>query len=283
VNENERVTIEKGVAVGVAPGHNGATERTLRADVYRPPAILGDPPDAGWPALLLIHGGAWRIGDRSQLQGYGIFLARAGWLTVACEYRLTPEAPWPAHLHDVKTALRWMRARADELHIDPDRVVTSGNSAGGHLALMLAGTPGVAEVEGEGGHPGERTDVAACCAVYPPTIMDEAVALITDAPTPEVARQASPLTYVGPGFPPTLLVHGAKDEVVSAKHSREMYDALRRAGVPVDLHVFADQPHGFDATRPYGRRVIDELLFFLDRYVLDRYPPARPMTPAATI
>jgi acetyl esterase/lipase len=277
VNENERVTIEESVVVGVAPAREGSPGRPLHADVYRPPAIL-ERPAAGWPAVLLIHGGAWQSGDRSQLRGYGILLARAGWLTVACEYRLSPQARWPEHLHDVKAALRWIRTQAGELAIDPDRVVTSGNSAGAHLALMLAGTPGVAELEGEGGHAGERTDVAACCAIYPPTDMEQAVHLITDQPSADVARQASPLTWVSPEFPPTLLVHGAADQVVSASHSRAMYDSLRRARVPVDLHIFADQPHAFDAAPPYGRRVLDELLFFLDRYVPERPRPAQPAT-----
>jgi acetyl esterase/lipase len=279
VNENERVTIDDGVVVGTAPGRDGGEPRPLQADVFHPPARLGDPPAAGWPAVLLVHGGAWHSGDRSQLRGYGILLARAGWLTVACEYRLSPQARWPEHLHDVKAAIRWMRANAEDLQLDPERLVISGNSAGAHLALVAAGTPDVAELEGEGGNPGVSTAVAACIGIYAPTLLfadapvphGRPVALLTDAPTDEVARQASPPTWAVPGFPPTLLIHGSADTVVPLEHSLEMYQALRAVGVPVDLHIYADQPHAFDASPPYGRRTAEEILFFLDRYV-----PARP-------
>jgi acetyl esterase/lipase len=273
MDETERVSIDHGVIIGRAPGRDGGG-RDLRADVYRPPARL-DPPAAGWPAILLVHGGAWRGGDRGQLRGYGILLARAGWLAVACEYRLTPEARWPEHLHDVKTALRWMRASAPELHIDPARIAISGNSAGGHLALVAAGTPDVAEMEGDGGHAGAGTGVAACIAIYPPTVLYADVAggvarpveMLTDEPTEEIAREASPVTWAKPGFPPTLLIHGSADTVVPVKSSFVMYDALRKEGVPVDLHIYADQPHAFDAAPAFGRRTADEILLFLDRYV----------------
>jgi acetyl esterase/lipase len=274
VNADERVTIESGVVVGLAPDRDGNTGRDLLADVYHPPANLGGPPPAGWPAVLLVHGGAWYTGDRSQLRGYGILLARSGWLAVACEYRLTPEARWPEHLHDVKTALRWMRANTD-LGIDPDRLVISGNSAGGHLALVAAGTPDRPELEGTGGHAGAGTSVAACIAFYPPTRLYSSsgggdgriVDMITDQPSEAVARQASPVDWAGPDFPPTLLIHGSKDEVVPLRHTERMYEALRDAGVSVDLHIYADQPHGFDAQPAYGRRAAAEMLFFLDRYV----------------
>jgi acetyl esterase/lipase len=294
MNENERVIIEQGVPVGVAPGRDGGADRTLLADVYRPPTGLGEPPAAGWPAVLLVHGGAWRGGDRGQLRGYGILLARAGWLVVACEYRLSPVGPfgtphgpefarWPEHLHDVKTALRWMKANTD-LHLDPDRVVIHGNSAGGHLALVAAGTPGVPELEGTGGNPDQSTAVAACIAIYPATLMGAAhgniAGILTEEPTDDMVRQCMPLTWATSDFPPTLLIHGAKDEVVSAKHSTEMYDALRRAGAPVDLHIFADQPHGFDANPPFGRRIAQEILFFLERYVPE--PAASPAVVATS-
>jgi acetyl esterase/lipase len=257
--------------------------RALHADVYRPPASLGGPPAAGWPGILLVHGGAWHTGDRSQLRGYGIQLARAGWLAVACEYRLSPRARWPEHLHDVKTAVRWMRASADELGLDTDRLVISGNSAGGHLALEVAGTADQPDLEGAGGHEGFSSAVAACVAIYPPTLLfadshvphGRPVALLTDEPTDAVAREASPTTWARPGFPPTLLIHGADDTVVPLEHTLEMYRVLRAAGASVDLHVYADQPHGFDASPPYGRRTAQEILFFLDRYV-----PARPAAAA---
>jgi acetyl esterase/lipase len=106
--ETGRVTVEHDVVFGTGGG------RDLKCNVYVPPQ-----PGAGRPAVLLVHGGGWVQGDRSQLHGYGILLGRLGYLCVATEYRLAGEAKWPAQLHDVKAALRWMRANAHQLGIDP--------------------------------------------------------------------------------------------------------------------------------------------------------------------
>jgi acetyl esterase/lipase len=168
-----------------------------------------------------------------------------------------------------------MRANATDLVIDADRIAVHGNSAGGHLALVAAGTADVPELEGDGGHAGAGTAVNACIAVYPPTVLTadhpeadvRAVSMITDRPSPEVARQASPVTYARPDFPPTLLVHGSADELVPVSSSRAMWDALRRAGSPCELHVYADQPHAFDAQPRFGRRLAADVLFFLERYL----------------
>ena len=128
MSEQARVTVEEDSVVGDAGG------RELRADIYRPPEPLETR-----PAVLLIHGGGWWMGDRAQLRYYGFALGRRGYLCVACEYRLTGVAAWPAQIHDVKTTLRWMRANSEELAIDPSRIATWAHSAGGHLALFAAG------------------------------------------------------------------------------------------------------------------------------------------------
>ena len=118
----------------------------------------------------MIYGGGWRRGDRSMMVGQVEQLLTRGFVCVACEYRLTPESAWPAQIHDVESALRWFRANAQSLGVDPSKIAVSGNSAGAHLGLLLAGTPGKPGFEGEGGTPGVPTDVAASIAVYPPTI-----------------------------------------------------------------------------------------------------------------
>lgn len=259
-----RVQIDEGVVFGEAEG------RPLHCDVYRPPHA-----DGPAPAVLLLHGGGWRQGDRSQLRGYGVLLGREGYVCVASEYRLAPAAVWPAQIHDVKAAIRWMRANADELGIDPDRIAVSGNSAGGHLALLAAGTPDVDDFEGTSGTPGVPTTVAAVIAIYPPTLLPRVPSSIWDDPDDyhadpdgdRAAAQASPVNHAEPGFPPTLLIHGAEDELVPVRASFAMYERLRDAGVPVDLHVYADQPHGFDAAPRIGRMCAAEMLLFLDRYV----------------
>ena len=264
-----QVTVQEDVVFGTGGG------RDLHCDVYRPAGV-----EAGAPAVLLVHGGGWRNGDRTQLRGYGILLGRAGYVCVASEYRLIPEAPWPAQIHDVKAALRWMRANADDLGIDPDRIAIEGNSAGAHLALLAAGTPGAPELEGEGGNAGEPTTVAAAIGVYAPTLFSHGarqrgavtLAALVEAGSEEAASAASPLTHVTADFPPTLLIHGTDDELVPVHASIVMYEALAEAGVPTELHLYAEQRHAFDATPEFGRQCAAEMLLFLDRYVRDRTP-----------
>jgi acetyl esterase/lipase len=261
---SDRVSIETDVVFGTGGG------RELRCDVYTPPGEA-----SGRPCVILVHGGAWRIGDRTQLRGYGILLGRAGYVCVAPEYRLTPESPWPAQIHDVNAAIRWVRANAERLGTDPDRIAIEGNSAGAHLALLAAGTPSVEEWQGEGGNPGIATHVAAAIGIYTPTLFSHgprargAVPLgaLSDADDEEVARLASPVTHVGPHFPPTMLIHGTSDTTVPARASLVMYEALVDAGVPVELHMYAEQPHAFDAAPVFGRQCAAEMHLFLDRYL----------------
>ena len=265
VAESGRVTVEEGVVFGQGGG------RELKCDVYTPP---GNPTHA--PAVLLIHGGGWSGGDRTQLKGHGILLGRAGYVCVATEYRLSGEAQWPAPLHDVKAALRWMRANASRLGMDPARIAVSGNSAGGHLSLMVAGTPNVAEFEGDGGNPGVDTSVVACISIYPPvelqpgSPLDGAVGMLMGKGASDAAYAgASPMSHVKPGFPPTLLIHGNKDELVPEEASHSIYRALRKAGASAELHVYADQPHAFDASPVFGRQTVQIMDLFLRRYVVE--------------
>ncbi|MBK5223193.1 MAG: alpha/beta hydrolase [Acidimicrobiia bacterium] len=259
-----RVSIETDVVFGTGGG------RDLRCDIYTPP---GDVESA--PAIILVHGGAWRQGDRTQLRGYGVLLGREGYVCIAPEYRLTPEAPWPAQIHDVKAAIRWVRANADRLGVDPDRIAIEGNSAGAHLALLAAGTTGLAAFEGEGGNPGVSTHVSAVLGVYAPTIFSNgerergAVPLLalSDERSDDVATLAGPISHVSADFPPTLLIHGTHDTTVPALASIRMYEALIAAKVPAELHMYAEQPHAFDAQPAFGRQCAAEMLLFLERYV----------------
>lgn len=269
-----RVTVQEGVVFGTGGG------RELRCDIYVPPGEVRDA-----PAVVLVHGGAWRTGDRSQLRGYGILLGREGYVCVAPEYRLTGESAWPAQIHDVKAAIRFVRANAASLGVDPERIAIEGNSAGAHLALLAAGTPDQAELEGDGGNPGVSTAVAAAIGVYTPTRFYHSdrlpgavpMAALSNQPSEDAALAASPLTHVSPSFPPTLLIHGGADTTVPPSATMVMYEALVEASVPVELHMYAEQPHAFDRVPDYGRQCAAEMLLFLRRYLVAKPAPAEPV------
>ncbi len=262
IDTARRVTIEEDVVFGTGGG------RDLKCDVYTPP---GGP--ASTPAVLLLHGGGWINGDRKPLRGYGILLGREGYLCVCSEYRLSGEAKWPAQIHDVKAALRWMRANSAHLGIDPERIAIEGNSAGAHLALVAGGTPNLPEFEGEGGNPGAGTQVSAVISIYGPSDLvggeaaDQISSLMGTDTSEERMRGASPLSYATADYPPTMLIHGTADMTVPWQSSQRMHEALQEAGVPVDVHYFAEQPHAFDREPAYGRQTASLMRLFLARYL----------------
>ena len=150
------VNIKDGIKIGLAG------TRDLEGDLFIPP---GD--EKKRPAILIVHGGGWREGDRKQLRGYGILLAREGFVCLCSSYRLSTEDIWPAQIQDVNCAIRYLRSNSGGLGIDPDRIGVTGNSAGGHLSLMAGLKDYDKSFEGEGGHEEVSSEVKAICAIYP--------------------------------------------------------------------------------------------------------------------
>ncbi len=233
--------------------------RPLELDLYLP---AGDGPH---PVALFLHGGGWRLGSRHSggpaFPGRSLFerVAQAGVAVAGADYRLTGEAVWPAQLHDAKAAVRWLRARADELGVDGDRIAAWGESAGGHLAELL-GLVGDPASEGDVGVSGPSSAVVAVAAWYAPsdvaavapdTGADPADAstreaqLLGAAPStvPELAAQASPVTHVRAGVPPFLLLHGRADRFVPCVQSERLAAALTDAGADVELHTYDGADH----------------------------------------
>ena len=260
----DRVDLKQGVVYG------STGSRDLSCNVFTPP---GRPTAA--PGVLLIHGGAWRAGTPDFLRGYGFLIGREGYVCVAPEYRLTTEARWPAQIHDVKAALRWMRANHESLGLDPTRIAVMGNSAGGHLALMLGATQNDARFDGEGGSPGASTDLAAVINLYGITSVEPGGDFLQEALTDllgpdadrDAYREASPVDYVDERFPPTLILQSREDTVVPPSQNRQLYEALEKSGVPVELHMYDRVGHAFDETRELGREVAQIALVFLSRYM----------------
>jgi acetyl esterase/lipase len=236
--------------------------RDLLADLYRPP----NPNGCG---VLLIYGGGFVEGDRRQLAGYGISLGRAGYTSLACEYRLAGEALWPAALDDVHTAFNFFHAEAKALGLHTSQLAVSGNSAGGCLSLLLAGT--------------SELHVAAAIAFYSPMdfLGDDARAkgspkgmkyLLGDDVSEDRLREMSPITHVGPNFSPTLLLTGNRDARVDWKESVRMCEALNSVGSRCELHVFDGLEHAFDVAPEYGRLSAALMTRFLDSHVLSTTP-----------
>ena len=257
------VTFEDNVVIG----KGGA--RDLMVDIIRP-GNLSSPV----PGILFLPGGGFRAADRSPLRDrYGIGLAEHGYVFVAAEYRVMDEAPWPAQIQDVKASIRWMRANADRLGIDPSLIVMAGKSAGGHLALVAAGAPDVEEFEGVGGNYGVSSRVAAAVGVSPVSNISERAnnpdfePLFGKNPTDDLVTAANPISYADANYPPSLFFHGTSDDRVHHGTTMAMYQKLEDAGVPVDLHLFAGQDHFFDREPHFARAVVDSMALFISRYL----------------
>ncbi|MCC6267820.1 MAG: alpha/beta hydrolase [Dehalococcoidia bacterium] len=261
---NDNITIEEGVAFGRGGG------RDLKCDIYSPATRNGT-------GVLVLYGGGWRMGERSRVRDACLSLARRGFVAVAGEYRLTPESPWPAQIHDVKANIRWIRANAARLGIDPARIAAEGHSAGAHLTLLAAGTPGLPEFEGDGGNAGVSSELAAAVGIYPPTVFQAteqkisgsvpADALMGKAATETLARAAGPLAYASAAFPPTFLLHGSNDRVVPVSASLRMFEALSDARAHVEMHIYPGLPHGFARIPSMQDQVQGEIADFLRRTV----------------
>ena len=236
------VNIEKDVV------YASAGERPLRLDLYRPETPNG-------AAVLLVHGGGWSRGSKDMLGPAAALLAEQGFVVMAQEYRLTGEAPFPANIHDVKRAIRWAKANAARLGFDAAKLCLEGHSAGAHLVLLAAGTPDDARLAPPEGLGDVSQDVAAVCAIYPPTLfhMGEArpsgslpARVLPGADASEAsAALASPIEHVSAALPPVMLLHGDADKVVPVSASRRYEERVRSVGGKCDLHVYAGLPHGF--------------------------------------
>ncbi|MFE9913870.1 alpha/beta hydrolase fold domain-containing protein [Micromonospora sp. NPDC005553] len=230
------------------------------------------------PVLVWIHGGAWLFGSPKQppdwLMTVDPFTAaiRAGFAVASVQYRLSGEAHFPAQLDDVKAAVRWLRRHGDKVGVDGERIGVWGESAGGHLASMVALT---------GDDQDDSRVLAAVCWYAPSNLLtmqsqahpsgtidhdaaDSPESLLIGAPLPDnphLGRAASPITYVSDQAPSMLLIHGDQDLVVPVGQSRELAAALTEVGAEVELSVVRGADHCF-AGVPLEPLIRDTLAFF---------------------
>ncbi len=226
--------------------------RTLELDIWE----SGDADSDGRPAVLLLHGGAWREGTKGQFARYALDLASDGYVTVEPTYRLAGEETFPAQVTDVVAAVRWLRANAGSWGVDPDRIALAGHSAGAHLAVLAALTPGRwVDVETTD-PPGVQTVGASVAAVVGVSGVyefrdqgdpEDFVAFLggTEAECPDRYRAAAPVAHVRPDAPPTLLLHGDDDDVVPPRSSELLASALDDAGASVEYESYPGADHVF--------------------------------------
>ncbi|MEM7147960.1 MAG: alpha/beta hydrolase [Verrucomicrobiota bacterium] len=204
-------------------------------------AMPSEKADSPRPAIVFIHGGGWRNGDKrkSNFLNPALDYAAKGYVTITVNYRLTGTDPFPACIEDVKNAVRWLRAHADEYNVDPDRIGAHGNSAGAHLVSMLGLAKKDADLEGDGPYQDQSSLVQAVCPSATPTdflnwkngqpIVGGFLG-IEDDEFEKRARNYSPITHAGVDAPPFLLVHGTKDNTVPVSQSDRFEKALKEAG-----------------------------------------------------
>ncbi len=242
--------------------------RAEKADLYLP---ANPQPGQRFPAVVIIHGGGWAGGDKRAAReiNIGTTLAQNGYVGMSINYLLASkdgvDPTWPQNLYDCKTAVRWLRANAERLQVDPEHIGAIGGSAGGHLATMLAITGADLDPPGSG-------SCRINCAVdlYGPVLWftqrDISMFRKSRTEAPELYRQASPLTHVDKNDPPILILHGTADKTVPVADSEALAEALKVAGVEHQLVIIPEAPHTFHL-QPKQRDLRPLVLGFFDKHL----------------
>jgi pectinesterase len=225
-------------------------------------------PDAAgtWPCILDIHGGGWQARQIDSDKPMMERLAQRGYVTALVSYRLSTESPYPAALHDCKAAIRCLKAHAAELKLDPARIGIMGGSAGGHLSGLVGMTTGKKEFDGPGPFPEQNTDIKACIVM---AATQDLVAANKDKTNdnarlffgatcqekPDLFAEASPITHIRPGVPPTIFIEGEKDTLKIGR--AEAMEKLKALNIETGLFTLKGAPHPFWMSDPWCAEVVD--------------------------
>jgi len=234
------------------------------------------------PLLVRIHGGGWNKGSKDKFANHIVGLTKKrGYATASITYRLASKDyknVFPAQIEDCKLAIRYLRANAKKYFIDPDKIGVWGNSAGGHLAMLLGTAPDVKELEGTGGYNDVSSKVACVVNCSGPVDFTTPFAfkyksvnwLLGCDPkeNPDKAKKAMPLTYASKNTCPILILHGDKDDVVPNSDSTNLYEGLKKAGVPdVTFKIIEGEGHNMKSPE-----TTDLINTFLDKHLTGGVP-----------
>jgi len=238
------------------------------------------------PTLVYIHGGGWVFGDKGGAPNLFLPYVERGWNVVNVEYRMASTASAPAAIEDSRCALRWVYNNAEKYHFDLNRIVLTGHSAGGHLALITGMLPNGSEFDDACPQDAKARPlkVAAIVNWYGITNIEDLLAgpdrktyavewLGTTPSKHEIAKASSPLTYVRAGLPPIITIHGDHDSVVPYSQATKLQTALNQAGVKNELVTIPGGDHG-NYSDDQTLRAFREIWKFLDTAL----PPAEPAT-----
>jgi acetyl esterase/lipase len=256
--------------LGVEYGAGG--QRKLQLDLYLPKGRTKPT-----PAIIFIHGGAWKSGKRSDMKFYCVKFAEKGYVTATVTYRLMDEAPFPAAVRDVKCAVRWLRANAVKYQVDPNRIAVSGNSAGGHLSLMI-GYSDDPSLEGNGGNSTVSSRVSVVVDFYGPTDLTTDFArnqgLVQDFmggktfdEAPDMYKLASPLFHLTKDDPPTLIFHGTIDSTVPIAQADKLAEKLKELGIDYVYERYDGWPHVMDLAEAVNRRCVYQMEQFFKKHI----------------
>lgn len=274
------------VAVAVWPGA-AASAPTVRADIEYAKNRAGEPlrldlytPESnGAPLLVFVHGGAWENGNKTAMPLTA--LVDRGYAIASLDFSPASKAPFPGQVHEIKAAIRFLRAQAKNLGYDARRIGIAGASSGAHLAALVGTTNGHGELEGVlGEHRGESSNVDAIVSYFPATNLTTILAqstpfgvnirepalkrLLGAAPKDNeaLAKLASPVFQVDRGDPPLLLLHGDQDPQMPINQSHELEGAYERQGLQAELIVVHGAAHGGDQF--YAPENLQRVAAFLD-------------------
>lgn len=247
--------------------------REMHVDLFKPKR------KGRFPAVIIVHGGAWISGHHTMENPLAIALARRGYVAVTVEHRLVREKLYPAQIHDLKSSVRWLRANAARFGIDPKRIGAIGGSSGGHLVALLGSTNGIAKFEGDGSNSKFSSRVQSVVDIDGTATFDDPgnvakeikgpwntntrLTGFTYAENPAIWREASPITHVYKESAPTLFLNSSSFRPFQQRE--EMRDKLLALGITSDLIVIPDTPHPFWLFRPWFDDSVEEIDRFLKK------------------